>query len=139
MIPTRKVLIIDDEPEIVALLAEFIASASEKYASRFDLHIETAGSGDQAIEKLKKEAFDLVFIDLKMPGFNGDQVVQKVRGEKGVNQEVPFVVVSGFLPSYAFGKDPGKEIDKVYFVDKPFDEKKILRMVQLFLVLQAAA
>ncbi|MBC7937736.1 MAG: response regulator transcription factor [Rhizobacter sp.] len=71
MITTRKVLIADDEPDILEII-------------QFNLQQEgydvvTAKNGDEAIEKAKKTKPDLIILDIMMPGKNGIEVCNLLR------------------------------------------------------------
>jgi two-component system alkaline phosphatase synthesis response regulator PhoP len=71
MSTTKKILIADDEPDILEIL-EFNLSA-EGY------EVTTAKNGDEAIEKAKKIAPDLIILDIMMPGKTGIEVCNLLR------------------------------------------------------------
>lgn len=64
-----KILVVDDEKDILRAL-EFILSR-EGYA------VTTATGGEEAVELLKKEEYDLILTDLRMPGMDGMEVLEK--------------------------------------------------------------
>jgi DNA-binding NtrC family response regulator len=66
----RKILIIDDEESIRALLDEYLEIVG------FD--VQTAASGFEGLEALKKDDFGLVICDVSMPGMDGFTVFEKV-------------------------------------------------------------
>ena len=66
-----KILIVDDEKNIRTSLSRF-----------FDLHgntVSSAESGSDALDQLRKQAFDCMLLDLKLPDLDGIQVLEKVR------------------------------------------------------------
>jgi CheY-like chemotaxis protein len=67
----RKVLIIDDEPEVLALLVDLMTYWG------FDTH--AVGSALEGLRRLKSERYDLVLTDLSMPEMSGWSVVAAVR------------------------------------------------------------
>ena len=71
MVKSTRILIVDDEPTIRETLAEMLISEGRK--------IVTAASGEEALVLLQKEAFDLMLLDLIMPGLGGLQVMEKAR------------------------------------------------------------
>lgn len=71
MSTTKKILIADDEPDILEIL-EFNLSA-EGY------EVTTAKNGDEAIEKAKKTSPDLIILDIMMPGKTGIEVCNLLR------------------------------------------------------------
>ena len=65
-----RILIVDDERAIRMMLLDFLES---KYS------IETAETGDEALDILEKNSFDLVISDINMPGMSGPQLLAKIR------------------------------------------------------------
>jgi two-component system NtrC family sensor kinase len=59
----RSVLVVDDEPEVRALLAEILLGSGHRVTS--------AASGDEALERLAAERFDVIVTDIRMPGLDG--------------------------------------------------------------------
>lgn len=71
---TARILITDDESSIRSALREILEF--ENY------QVEEAASGDQALEKLRKETFDLMLLDIKMKGIDGFEVLEAINEEK---------------------------------------------------------
>lgn len=69
---TLKVLVVDDDRDWRAFLREFLESSGHQAFEACD--------GPQAVKRLSSERFDLVLLDLYMPGMNGDQVLGCVDG-----------------------------------------------------------
>lgn len=65
-----RILIVDDEAEICEHLNNFISR-------KFYCRTEIALSGSEALEKLKKDKFDLMILDIKMPGLSGIDVIKE--------------------------------------------------------------
>ena len=62
-IPGKRILVVDDEPAVVAMLAEMLAA---------DGHlVDTAANGSFALAKLGESTYDVILSDLKMPGLDG--------------------------------------------------------------------
>ena len=79
-----KILIIDDERAIRNSLKEILEM--EDYA------VETAENGTEGFEKASKEKFDAIFCDIKMPGMDGTEVLDRLVAE-GI--ESPVIMISG--------------------------------------------
>ena len=81
-----RVLIADDED----MVAQFVARALE----RLELTTDIVADGVTAVDKIlsAQPGYDLVVLDVSMPGLNGDEVYEKIRGA-GV--EVPVLFISG--------------------------------------------
>jgi DNA-binding response OmpR family regulator len=78
-----RVLVVDDEPDAVELLQEFLTSKGYEVATAF--------SGDEALRKIKEERPHLVLLDVRMPGMNGLDVLRQVRQ---FDQEVGVIMVT---------------------------------------------
>jgi CheY-like chemotaxis protein len=80
----NKILIIDDEKEIVSMLSEFLSQRG--YA------IATAPDGEEGFKKFDTENPDLVLCDIKMPRKDGFQFLKEVRASR---RWVPIIIISG--------------------------------------------
>jgi DNA-binding response OmpR family regulator len=78
-----RVLVVDDEPDAVELLQEFLTSKGYEVATAF--------SGEEALRKVKEERPHLILLDVRMPGMNGLDVLRQVRQ---VDQEVGVIMVT---------------------------------------------
>ena len=65
----KKVLIVDDEEEIVAFMGRFL--------KRLNIDSVLAVSGEEALEKYKSEKFDCVFLDVHLGGISGIEVLKR--------------------------------------------------------------
>ena len=81
-----KILIIEDEASIRRVLAKILAEENEQYS------ISEAADGEEGLEKIKAEDFDLVICDIKMPKKDGEDVLQEA---KAIKPEIPFIMISG--------------------------------------------
>lgn len=74
-----KILIVEDEAAIRRVLSKILLEEDDKY------QIEEATDGLEALEKIKKEDFDLVLCDIKMPKFDGIEVLEATKKNKTRN------------------------------------------------------
>ncbi|MGV6828939.1 MAG: sigma-54-dependent transcriptional regulator [Flavobacteriales bacterium] len=81
-----KILIIEDEPAIRRVLAKIISEENKNY------EVSEAEDGLQGIGLIKKEDFDLILCDIKMPKMDGVEVLEAV---KKIKPEIPIVMISG--------------------------------------------
>jgi signal transduction histidine kinase len=80
-----KVLIVDDEPSVLEVVSAYL---------RCDGHaVATAASGREALEKFRRNRFDLVVLDRVMPEMSGDQTARMI---KQLNQDIPVIMLTGF-------------------------------------------
>jgi DNA-binding response OmpR family regulator len=69
----HKLLVIDDEQPILDEI--------KNYFEKRDFTVETALSGEEGLEKLRNQSFDVALVDLCMPHMNGLEVIQKINDE----------------------------------------------------------
>jgi CheY-like chemotaxis protein len=82
----RRVLLVDDEPDLLAILASLLED--EGYS------VATATSGPEAVERARGEHFDVVVSDLKMPGMGGLEILAAIGA---VDPDVRSVLMTGFV------------------------------------------
>jgi len=69
----RKVLVVDDEPDIRESLAEILSAASHR--------VVTASSGREALERLTIERYDVILTDIRMPDMDGRALYQQIQAK----------------------------------------------------------
>ena len=84
-IETCRVLAIDDETAVLRILVLMLKKIGFK-------HIDTAENGGQGISKADRNAYDLIFTDMKMADVTGDQVLDHIRK---INNSTPVIGISG--------------------------------------------
>jgi len=81
-----KILIIEDEAAIRRVLTKILSEENDTYK------VEEAEDGQQGLEKIKNDDYDLVLCDIKMPKMDGVEVLEAV---KKIKPEIPMVMISG--------------------------------------------
>jgi DNA-binding NtrC family response regulator len=81
-----KILVIEDEATIRRVLKKILTEENETY------EVEEAEDGLIGIEKIRKEDYDLILCDIKMPKMDGVEVLEAV---KKIKPEIPIVMISG--------------------------------------------
>lgn len=89
--PGLKIIIADDDDTMCEYMEQTLAEIG--------VGVDSAGTGEEAVEKLKKaldngEKYDAVFLDWKMPHMDGPQTAQKIRDEVG--KDLPILIVSAY-------------------------------------------
>ena len=79
-----RLLIVDDEERFRTTLAKRLLER--------DLEVETVGSGMEALEAIKKKLFDVVLLDVKMPGLDGIETLAEI---KKINPGIEVVMLTG--------------------------------------------
>lgn len=102
------IALVEDEPEAADVLASFVA----RYADEKGLELVVTRFGNAMDFEMTHQHFDLVFMDIQMPGINGMEAAQLMRT---YDTETPIVFVTN-LAQYAV---KGYEVDALDFIVKP--------------------
>lgn len=115
-LPTRKILVVDDEESVRETLAEMLVADGHE--------VVLAESGHEAIEKLRAGGFNLVFTDLAMPEMDGWETARAIRKH---SPGIQIVMVTGYGPNTS---PPRGEEDLVNgIIGKPFDFAQVGSML----------
>jgi two-component system, sensor histidine kinase and response regulator len=117
--PGPVILLVDDNPRNLQVLGKLLQE--EKY------EIEFAVNGEAALEWLKVKQFDLILLDLNMPGMNGFEVCKRIRSDKEM-YDVPIIFLSAESERGSILK--GFEVGAQDYVTKPFDSRELLARVK---------
>ena len=120
------ILLVDDNPQNLQVLGKLLQE--EKYK------IEFALNGESALGWLKNKQFDLILLDLHMPGMNGFEVCRRIRSDKTV-KEIPIIFLSAESERESILK--GFEVGAQDYVTKPFDSRELLARVKTQLDLKS--
>jgi chemosensory pili system protein ChpA (sensor histidine kinase/response regulator) len=117
-----KALIVDDSVSV----RKFVSSVLEKnkYATVL------TEDGPEALEKLRKEKFDIIITDLEMPKMHGFDLIEEIRSYKKY-QSIPIVILTGRAGKKH--KDKGKELGANAYITKPFKENDLLKSLEDFI------
>ena len=118
-----RVLVVEDNPHIAQLLRHGLVDDRKHVGVSFEVWL--ASDGQQALEALKTERFDLSIIDVYLPVLDGAGVIGAVRGKLGL--DMPIIAVSG-------GGDPARrealKAGASMFIDKPMRLKTLLERMR---------
>jgi len=89
--------------------------------------VTAADSGEQALEKLRSESFDLMLLDIEMPGMNGYQVLESMRDDDEL-PNIPVIMVSGYDDEESAKKC--KDLGARDLLPKTFDIDTLTSQVQ---------
>jgi CheY-like chemotaxis protein len=110
-----RVLIVEDDALLASSLADLFVSA--------DFKPVIASNLPRAIERLIKERFDGIVLDLRLPEGDGEELIPFIRSEGALNEKVPIFVASGFFNPGVLARI-SDQINGVFF--KPFDPQALL-------------
>ncbi len=112
-----RVLLVDDEAELVSHLAKRLKARGLSAAS--------ATSGDEAVELASEEAFDVAVIDLKMPGLDGVETLQKLKELQPMMNAIMLTGHGSFEAAHESGRH-----DAYRFLTKPHEFDSLLAVIQ---------
>jgi CheY-like chemotaxis protein len=108
----RKVLVVDDDP--------IVGRSIDRILSPRGYAVISAGNGPEALDKLAREDYDVVYTDIKMPGMDGLEVAARIKASR---PWLPVVIVTGY------GSDANearaKDIGVAGFLRKPLSPEMV--------------
>ncbi len=114
---TAKLLVVDDQMGVRRLLFE--AFSEEGY------EVELAGSGREALDKVRMILPDLILMDMKMPGMNGLETLHEI---KKVNDSVPVIMMTAYGELEIVAE--AMKLGVKEYVTKPFDINELRGLVK---------
>jgi DNA-binding response OmpR family regulator len=121
-ITMKKILIIDDEAEVVKVLQICLEQHGYKVVTSYD--------GENGLKKVKSENPDLVILDIMLPDMDGYQVCEKIKADPST-KDIPVIM----LTVKSMGEDVEKALEKKadWYIVKPYDEKYLLKKIDYLL------
>lgn len=118
----KKILVVDDEPDLVELVSYNLRKEG------FD--VTSASDGEEALTKIRKENFNLIVLDLMLPGIQGMELCRMLRNDPKT-KNLPVIMVTA----------KGEEIDRVIgletgaddYMAKPFSPRELVARVKAVL------
>jgi DNA-binding response OmpR family regulator len=124
----RRVLVVDDEPEIRKLV--------EKALTAQGYEVETASDGEEGLQKVQERPPDLVLLDAMLPRMHGFEVARRLRSDPRT-RPVPIVMMTAIYRGWRFAQDARETYGAQDYIEKPFRLDDFLRRVEA--VLEATA
>ncbi len=114
-----KILIVDDEPDIIGLL--------RRYAEREGYEVTSADDGSRALELCRRNDYDVIVMDVMMPDMDGFTACKKIHEFK----DIPVLMLSARGTEY--DKLFGFEVGVDDYVTKPFSPKEIMARIKVII------
>lgn len=122
----KKLLIVDDEAHIRMLIEQTLEELESEGVELF-----FAENGQQALEMIKQERPDLVFLDVMMPKMNGMEVCQMVKKELGLT-DVYIILLTA--KGQEIDRQNGLDMGADRYMTKPFDPDEMLDIATEILI-----
>jgi CheY-like chemotaxis protein len=115
-----KILIADDMPDNVTLLARYMQSEGYNYI--------TAANGVEALEKIRAEMPDLILLDVNMPQKDGFAVLEELRSDPEI-QYIPVIILTAARTNTG-DVQSGLNLGADDYVTKPFDKRELFARIR---------
>jgi DNA-binding response OmpR family regulator len=111
-----RILVIDDDPVIVDMLQLALEKAGYEVLSAID--------GDLGLALFRREKPDLVVVDIAMPGIDGYQVIEQIRGTGDEPTKTPIIILTAHQQSVmrAYAEELGVDL----YLTKPVAPQKLI-------------
>ncbi|MDE2309301.1 MAG: response regulator [Betaproteobacteria bacterium] len=119
MVAMLSILIVDDDAQIRQLLRE--------YLSGFDMSVVAVADGKAMADALEKESFDLVILDLMLPGEGGLSLCRSLRAKS----DIPILMLTA--RGEAMDRVVGLEVGADDYIVKPFEPRELVARIQTIL------
>ncbi len=120
MTAARRILLVEDEPGLVMTLTDRLKSEGYR--------VEAAREGDGALEMATAEPFDVILLDVMLPGRSGFDVCRELRA-RGVDTPILFLTARGEIADKVVGLKLGADD----YLTKPFDMMELMARVEALL------
>ncbi|MFN8009240.1 MAG: response regulator [Terriglobia bacterium] len=118
----KKILLVDDDPKILLLQKTILVQSG--------ISVETASNGLEALEKLKKVAYDAIVLDIMMPHMDGYETAKEIKKLEN-HKATPIVMVTAAPEREAMKQSFASGV--LVFMNKPFTAQKFLSVIQTVL------
>jgi two-component system alkaline phosphatase synthesis response regulator PhoP len=115
----RTALVVEDDADIVELVSMYLAKDGWK--------VEAVGDGKRALEKVRRGSYQLVILDIQLPGLDGLSVCAELRRDRaGANVPVVMITARGDEADRIVGLEIGADD----YMVKPFSPKELMARVR---------
>ncbi|MDP8266877.1 MAG: response regulator [Candidatus Aceula meridiana] len=118
----KKILVVDDEPDILKVIIFRL--------QKDGFEVKTASEGHQAMEIVRAEKFDLVLLDITLPGLNGYEICSQIKADENL-KPIPVLFITASTPSEGF-QERVEQVNANGYVFKPFDYDALLEKIKEF-------
>ncbi len=115
----QRILVVDDQQDILELASVVLSGAG--YA------VSTADSGSGALDRIAEEPFDLLLLDINMPGMDGWETLRLIRADDRLDS-LPVVMFS--IKGEVRDKVHGLQGGALDYITKPFEVDELLERVR---------
>ncbi len=120
---SKRILVIDDD---LAIRKSFALALEDA-----DCQVDTAQTGSEGIDKVSNTEYDLIFLDLRMPGINGVETLIRLRN---IGYKMPIYIVTAFHEEFVDQLRVAAEKDYEFeVIRKPIESEDLVRITKAIL------
>jgi len=117
----KKVLVADDEKEIVDFLCNFLR--------RFGVNVAKAKNAEEVFKKHKEDKPDYIFLDIEMPGCSGLEILRKLKKN---NSEAKVIMITGKTDKDSLAC--AKKYGAIDYITKPLDLGELSKKIENYIL-----
>ena len=117
---TKRVLIVDDEPDLLKAVAFRVQKAG--------YNVVLASDGGEALEKARTKGSDLIVLDQKLPVMDGTEVCKKLKSDDSL-KDIPVIFLTASSAA-EFLERLRKDTDIEYVITKPYEAEELLSKIK---------
>lgn len=115
-----KILLADDEPDVLAIMSERLRRSGHQ--------VESAIDGAQAMQKVTEGTYDLLILDIRMPGHTGYEICEHAKNSDK-SRRTPVVLISAFPEEQTIWRQSKADA----FLAKPFETGQLIAVIDRLL------
>ena len=120
---SARILLIDDDPRLAEMVSEYLGQAG--------FRVTIAPNGGAGLERLAREPFDALVLDLMLPDMDGLEVCRQVRAAAAGTSEIPILMLTA--RGDAMDRVVGLELGADDYLPKPFEPRELLARLRAVL------
>ncbi len=123
----RKILIVDDDPDLVEAVTMILESKHYKVAAAY--------GGIEGLQKAKTENPDLIVLDVMMPDKDGYAVCKELKANPTLNR-IPILLLTAVvskIPTTRYTQQMGMETEADDYIDKPVEPEVLVKRIEALL------
>jgi len=106
-----KVLVADDEKDFIQLMTVWLESKGYS--------VQSVPDGQSAVKAVKEDPPDILFLDVNMPGMDGNKAIKKIRA---FNKTIPIIIISACLDIFDIKTSARYNLSGVFYKGEDFDK-----------------
>ncbi|HEX9650170.1 MAG TPA: response regulator [Cyclobacteriaceae bacterium] len=118
----KRILVVDDSSVMQNLVKKIFA--------QLDYEVVSAKNGNEALEKLKKQDFNVILMDINMPVMDGMECTKQIRKLKNKKGQLPIIAITGNSKNYAW--DDFKKAGMSKYLQKPLNFDELVEIVNSY-------